>query len=93
MIAASAQTGQYKPKTNIIRGEIVAPGEFFGVEIHTDRLMPKVKPGQSLIMRRGCLAEVGNIVAWDDAGPSRVGLYAEGMDYCAVCIAIETDYA
>lgn len=93
MNTASAQAGQYKAKTSLIRGEIVAPGEFFSVDIDTDRLMPKVKPGQSLIMRRGCLAEVGDIVAWDDANPSRVGLYADGMDYCDVCVAIETDYA
>ena len=93
MNAASAQAGPYKPKTSITRGERVAPGEFFGVDIDTDRLMPKVKPGQSLIMRRGCLAEEGDIVAWDDADLSRVGLYADGVDYCAVCVAIETDYA
>jgi hypothetical protein len=90
---------QFKPKTPIIKpGEIIAQDEFFGLNVNSDIFTPRVKRGQTLIMRRGCLAEDGDIVAvskqLDDTGLGemvRFELYRDGLEYYAVCVSIGTN--
>jgi hypothetical protein len=57
-------TAQYKPKTGIInRDEIIGDNEMFFLTVLTDEFEPRIMPSQELLMRRGCLAEDGDIVA------------------------------
>jgi len=86
-------TAQYKPKTGVIsRGEVIDNNEMFFLTVLTDEFEPRVMPGQALLMRRGCLAEDGDIVAPGngDADSKRVELYVDGVDYYAVCVGIYT---
>lgn len=56
-------THQYKPKTAIThRDEIIEPGEFYFLEIDRYLFCGRLRPGQTLTMRMGCLADIGDIV-------------------------------
>lgn len=84
---------QYKPKTAFVhRDEIIEPGEFYFLEVGSYLFRGRIRPGQTLTMRKGCLADIGDIVqlAHDDPAVCRVELYQAGMEYTAVCVSIIT---
>lgn len=69
----------------------------FNITLDSNRFAPCAKSGDTLIMRRGAIAEDGCLVAVDlssqfeDAEPGniiRIKLYQPGMNYYAVAVAV-----
>lgn len=84
---------QYKPKTAIThRDEIIEPGEFYFLEVDRYLFRGRLRPGQTLTMRKGCLAEIGDIVQLEHDDPTvcRIVEYQAGMDYTGVCVMVGT---
>ena len=82
---------QYKPKTAITqRDEIIEHGEFYFLEVDRYLFRSRLRPGQILTMRKGCLADIGDIVQLAHGDPTicRIVLYQIGMNYTAVCVAV-----
>lgn len=69
--------------------------DFFRLIVLSDQFMPRVKPGEQLIMCRGISAEVGDIVAvgLDDSECPELALYPDALVYYAVTVAIGTKAA
>jgi hypothetical protein len=88
-ISSSAKTA-YKSKTAVIGSdELLEPGEVYSLEVNQYLFRGRVRPGQMLIMRKGCLAAVGDIVqvASSDSLVCEVAEYQDGVGYSAVCVA------
>jgi len=84
---------QYKPKTAIThRDEIIEPGEFYFLEVPRFLFRGRLRPGQIVTMRKGCLADIGDFVQLANADPSvfRIVEYQAGMEYTAVCVMVGT---
>ncbi|WAK02782.1 hypothetical protein [Methylobacter sp. YRD-M1] len=82
---------QYKPKTAIThQDEVIEPGEFYFLEVDRFLFRGRLRPGQVITMRKGCLAEQGDIVQLVCDTPSicRITVYQEGMEYSAVCVGV-----
>jgi hypothetical protein len=88
-ISANNSETAYKPKTAVIgKDEIFDPDEFYYLEVSQYLFHGRVKPGEMLLMRKGCLAAVGNMVQVASSDPLACELaeYQEGIEYSAVCI-------
>jgi hypothetical protein len=80
----------YKPKTVVTRGdEIIELGEFYALEVNQYLFRGRVRPGQILTMRKGCLAAVGDIVQVTPSDSlSEIAEYQEGIECYAVCVGV-----
>ncbi|MDD5411736.1 MAG: hypothetical protein PHF31_10040 [Methylobacter sp.] len=85
--------GKYKPKTATThRDEIIEPGEFYFLIVNRFLFRGRLRPGQILTMRKGCLADVGDLVqiVHDDPAVCSIVKYQAGMEYTAVCVMVGT---
>lgn len=66
----------------------------FGISLTTDEFKPRAKRGETLIMKRYIEANDGDIVAIGNGDNllNQVAWYVDGMEYCAVCVAVSTVY-
>lgn len=86
---AHQEKQQYKPKTAFVKAdEIVEPGEFYFLHADSFLLRGKVRKHEDLIMRRGCLAEDGDLVqlAEKPVTIDNIVFYQSGIKYTAVCV-------
>lgn len=60
----------------------------FVLELKTNEFSPRAKIGQRLGMRKGCLAEDGDLVGIKLDDKWRVEWYSPDKEYDAVCVAI-----
>jgi hypothetical protein len=82
----------YKPKTGFVRGdEIIEPDELYYLEVNQYLFRGRVRPGEMLLMRKGCLAAVGNVVQVTPSDSlSEIAEYQDGIEYSAVCVGVVT---
>jgi hypothetical protein len=88
-ISANNSETAYKPKTAVIgKDEIFDPDEFYYLEVSQHLFRGRVRPGEKLLMRKGCLATVRNMVQVASSDPlvCEIAEYQDGMEYSAVCV-------